>query len=61
MKDYQTAVMFEQACQVRRLLEYVGKEPTKEDNFYIHQLGRQLDEIVITDIERWWQKIMSNV
>lgn len=46
MKDYYVAIKFERACQVRRLLEFMGKGPNRDDDRYIHELRTQLDRDV---------------
>lgn len=43
MKDYDTAVKFERASQVYRLLLLAGKQPTNHDLLYRHELSYELD------------------
>lgn len=41
--DYEIAVMFELAVNVRRTLEAAGREPTNQDDSYIVELREKLD------------------
>lgn len=43
MLDYETAVMFEKAGNVRRTLESAGRLPTIEDDRYINELRYKLN------------------
>lgn len=45
MKNYQAAIEFEKACGVRRLLEYVGKSPSQQDDLYIKRLAREMSDM----------------
>lgn len=56
MKDYDTAVKFERACAVRRLLEYSGRAPSNQDDLYIHELGSNLDNSKAARIFEPWTR-----
>lgn len=45
MKNYDVAIEFEKACNVRRTLEAAGRKPTVEDDRYIHWLRTKLDKM----------------
>lgn len=57
MKDYDTAIKFERAMSVLRLLEIAGKSPTLTDIKYINELRYRLDRPSVRDLERWWNQI----
>lgn len=56
MKDYETAVRFERAGDVRRVLEYAGRTPTLEDDLYINSLRVRLDELKAARIFAPWTR-----
>lgn len=56
MKDYVTAVKFERAGQVIRLLELAGKQFSREDILYLNHLGHMLENSKAAMILEPWQR-----